>query len=109
LAFVAGFLQREERALQEAAAVALGESQLAQAFHFLEAAWEDTIDAELRQSFLLAIALLRHERALTFLLDLVKHDGRRGEEALAALHMYRDDPRVWERVERALREQVRGG
>lgn len=106
LAFVAGFLQHEARALQEAAAVALGESQMVQAFHFLEAAWEDTIDAELRQSYLLAIALLRHERALAFLLELVKEDGRRGEEALAALHMYRDDPRVWERVEMALREQM---
>ncbi len=49
LAFVAGFLQHDERAIQEAAAVALGESHQVQAFPFLEAAgrpgrWRDAQD-----------------------------------------------------------------
>ncbi len=104
LAFVAGFLQREDRALQEAAAVALGESHLVQAFPFLETAWEDAFEPELRQMLVLAMALLRHERALDFLLSLVRRGGTRGAEALSALGMYRDDERIWPRVAEALEE-----
>jgi HEAT repeat protein len=102
LAFVAGFLQRDDRVLQEAAAVALGESHLVQAFPFLETAWEDAFEADLREMLLLAIALLRHDRALDFLISLVEGGGIRGAEALAALGMYRDNERVWARVEAAL-------
>jgi HEAT repeat protein len=102
LSFVAGFLRSEDRAEKEAAAVALGESHLVQAFPFLEAAWEDAIEGEMRQSLLLAIALLRHERALDFLLSLLAEGGRTAEAALSALRMYENDERVWRRVERAL-------
>lgn len=102
LAFVAGFLQRDDRALQEAAAVALGESHLVQAFPFLETAWEDAVDGELRRMLLLAIALLRHERALEFLLSLVEQGGTRADEALAALRIYKDEERIWARVEAVL-------
>lgn len=101
LAFVAGFLQREDRVLQEAAAVAMGDSHLVQAFPFLETAWEDAFEPELRQLLLLAMALLRQERALDFLLSLVRRGGTRGEEALAALAMYRENDRIWRRVEAA--------
>ena len=61
LSFVAGFMKNEDVAVVEAAALAIGESQLPQAFPFLEAAWEDTFDRELRKTFLTAIALLRQE------------------------------------------------
>jgi HEAT repeat protein len=106
LAFVAGFLQRDDRALQEAAAVALGESHLVQAFPFLETAWEDAFEPELRQMLVLAMALLRHDRALDFLISLVGKGGTRGAEALSALEMYRDNERVWARVEAALEENA---
>ncbi len=106
LAFVAGFLHSENRAEQEAAAVALGESHLVQAFPFLEAAWEDASDGELRQSLLVSIALLRHERAIDFLLALVARGGRVADEALAALRMYENDRRIWERVDRVLQERT---
>lgn len=108
LAFVAGFLQREEAAVQEAAAVALGESRLPQAFPFLETAWEDAIDHDLRRAFLLAMALLRQERATDFLIALVREGGRAGEEALGALQMYQGDDRVWSRVEAALQTPAAG-
>ncbi|MGC9350097.1 MAG: HEAT repeat domain-containing protein [Anaerolineae bacterium] len=102
LSFVAGFLQRADVTVQEAAAVALGESRLVQAFPFLETAWEDTRDADLRRTFLLAIALLRQDRATDFLISLVREGGPDGEDALGALRMYQDDLGVWDRVERAL-------
>jgi HEAT repeat protein len=102
LSFVAGFLHSEQRTEQEAAAVALGESRLVQAFPFLEAAWEDAVDGELRQALLVAIALLRHERAIDFLLALATEGGRDADSALAALRMYEKDDRIWGRVERAL-------
>jgi HEAT repeat protein len=105
LAFVAGFLQNEDRAVQESAAVALGESHMIQAFPFLEAAWEDAIDGDLRKALLVAIALLRHERALDFLISLAREGKARGTEALSALSMYQGDERIWSRVQTALRER----
>ncbi len=106
LSFVAGFLRQEDMAVRQAAAVALGESQLVQAFPFLETAWEDARDGELREVLLLSIALLRHERALGFLLSLLEKGGRAADEALAALGMYREDERVWRRVEAILDRQT---
>jgi HEAT repeat protein len=103
LAFVAGFLQSDAAVFQEAAAVALGESQLVQALPFLETAWEDAVDAELRRTFLLGIALLRQERAIDFLLKLVAEGTQfRSQEALEALAIYREDSSIWVRVEEAL-------
>ena len=104
LSFVAGFLQRDDPAVQGATAVALGESHLVQAFPFLETAREDAIEADLKKTLLLSIALLRHERALEFLLSLLVSGGQAGKDALAALRMYRDDERIWFRVEAAMHE-----
>lgn len=98
LSFVASFLQHEDAAVRRACAVALGESQMVQALPFLETAWEDAEDRELRQAYLVAIALLRHERALEFLLDLIAQGGDVADDALMALRMYRDDPRIWTQV-----------
>jgi len=107
LAFVAGFLQREDAAVQSAAAVALGESHLVQAFPFLETAWEDAFEPELKKTLMLAMALLRQERALSFLLALVAEGNRPGRHALEALNMYRGDTRIWPRVEAAIRGQLK--
>jgi HEAT repeat protein len=109
LSFVAGFLHREDVAVQEAAAVALGESRLVQAFPFLETTWEDALDADLRRTFLLAIALLRQDRATDFLISLVREGGSDGEDALGALRMYQDDLKVWHRVEEALEDRELAG
>lgn len=109
LSFVASFLQHEDAAVRRACAVALGESQMVQALPFLETAWEDAEDRELRQAYLVAIALLRHERALEFLLDLIARGGDAANDALMALRMYRDDPRIWSRVVAAREAQSAGG
>jgi hypothetical protein len=77
-----------------------------QALPFLETAWEDAADAELRRTFLLGIALLRQERAIDFLLRLVAEGGHtRSQEALEALAVYREDSSIWSRVEEALEDR----
>lgn len=107
IAFVAGFLKDEDVAVIEAAALALGESKLAQAFPFLETAWEDTFDRDIRKTFLMSIALLRQEAAMNFLLTLIREGAKvHAQDALEALNLYRGDQRVWSRVQKAI--QARG-
>jgi hypothetical protein len=103
LSFVAGFMKNDNDAIVEAAALALGESQLAQALPFLEAAWEDTFDRDLRKSFLTSIALLRYEEALAFLESLIVEGPQaHAVDALEALNLYREDQRIWRRVQKAV-------
>ena len=103
LSFVAGFLQHDSQPLREAAAVALGESRLVQAFHFLEAAWEDSFDPELRQTLLVAMAMLHQERAFALLLTMIgEGPAVHARSALRAMEMYRGDVTLWSRVRAAL-------
>jgi len=78
--------------IAEAAAMALGESRLDEAFEPLVTALETTLDRERRRVLLLSLALLRRDRAVDHLVDLVA-DGRAAEaaDAMAALRIYRDD------------------
>ncbi|TFG67038.1 MAG: hypothetical protein E4H27_09500 [Anaerolineales bacterium] len=107
LSFVAGFMKKEDVAVVEAAALAIGESQLSQAFPFLETAWEDTFDRELRKTFLTAIALLRQEAAFVFLESLISEGPKvHALDALEAVKMYREDARIWRRVQIALKARA---
>jgi HEAT repeat protein len=107
LSFVASFMKTPDMPIVEAAALALGESQLTQAFPFLEAAWEDTFDRELRKTILMSIALLRQEDAIAFLENLIIEGPRmHAQDALEAMKIYRYEGRLWQRVENAL--QARG-
>lgn len=106
LGFVAHYLDDEQATIAEAAAIALGESHLAQAFGFLENAWEATFDRERRQSFLTGMAMLRQERAFIFLLELIENAAQvHADDAVQALDMYRYDDQIWQRVEQALRKR----
>jgi HEAT repeat protein len=106
LAFVASFLKRDDVTIVESAALALGESQLPQAFPFLEEAWEDTFDRELRKTLLTSIALLRQEPAMAFLENLILEGARvHAQDALEALSLYRGEQRIWQRVEMALQSR----
>jgi HEAT repeat protein len=105
LDFVAEFLDHDDPAIAEAAALALGAARCDGAFDVLWAAWERTFDAELRRTLLLALATLRQERAIEALIGLVR-DGARphAEAALEALSMYRRDAGVWESVMQAVQD-----
>ena len=102
LAFVAAFLDGEREAVAEAAALALGDARLESAFEVLRDAFERPHSRVLRRTLLLAIALLRREPAIDFLLALVgTGDGQTSTDAVAALAMYDQDPKLRERLERA--------
>lgn len=102
LPFVAQYLKNADAAIAESAALALGESHQEGAFAVLRDAWEDTFDAERRRTLLLALATLRSEAALDYLLDIVRHEARvHADAALEALRMYQRDETIWRRVEKA--------
>lgn len=104
LAFVAQFLEHEEEAVAEAAALALGDSRLEGAYAVLRAAAERPQPRALRRTLLLALALLRREPAIDYLLERVAQgDPQAAADAEAALAMYQQDPKLQERLERARR------
>ena len=60
-----------------------------------------------RRTLLLAIALLRRENAIDFLLDLVQNgESQTSADAAAALAMYEKDPKLQERLERARQSRI---
>ena len=83
----------------EVAALALGESRLPDAFDILKDWWNRVIDQELRQTGLMAIAMIRHDQALEFLLSLIAEGNNRDAKgAIQALSIYREDNTLWQRV-----------
>jgi hypothetical protein len=61
----------------------------------------------LRQQLLLAIAILRRPAATDYLVELVATSGEEttAGEALSALRIYKEDPRLRERVAESVRER----
>ncbi|WP_026731199.1 HEAT repeat domain-containing protein [Fischerella sp. PCC 9605] len=107
LPLVASFLVDSEEQICELAALALGESRLDAAFDTLKNWWERTRSAELRRTGLLAIAMLRHDQALEFLISLVA-EGKDldAKDAIAALSIYREDYELWQRVYKAAEQRA---
>ncbi|MGF1534933.1 MAG: HEAT repeat domain-containing protein [Elainellaceae cyanobacterium] len=100
LPFVAKYLKAGPAPVCEVAALALGESRLAAALPILQDYWHQTRDRELRRVSLMAIAMLRQDEAIAFLLELIASDAD-AEDALLALKPYRQDQGLWQRVEDA--------
>jgi HEAT repeat protein len=97
--FVARLLDTADVATQESAALALGASRLQAAFEVLRAWWDRTADNGLRRTALLAIAMLKHDAPIEFLLSLVAEAvGPTARDAIAALALYRHDDALCERV-----------
>ncbi len=104
--FVAQFLTSRSGGLGEQAALALGESRLEAAFDVLREAWERGGASEQRRTLLVAIAMLRNDRALEFLLErLAAESGPVAADALAGLAFYARDETVLARVEGIIRER----
>jgi hypothetical protein len=83
--------------------LALGESRQPQAFELLRNWWQRSIISELRLTGLLAIAMLRQDAALDFLISLVEKGKPRDREgAISALKMYQQDEALWKRVQHAM-------
>ena len=98
--FVARFLDSPIEGLSDQAALALGESRLPAAFEVLRAAWERGGLSEQRRTLLVAIAMLRIDQALEFLLGRVAEEsGPVAADALAGLAFYARDEAILRRVE----------
>jgi hypothetical protein len=107
--FVAKFLDSRTEGMGEQSALALGESHLTAAFEVLRAAWERGGLAEQRRTLLVAIAMVRNDDALEFLLERLRNDsGHVAADALAGLAFYARDEAVLTRVEGIIRERGDG-
>jgi uncharacterized protein (DUF1778 family) len=103
LEFVASFLNSSAEEIAERAALALGESRQAAAFPLLQKAWEHTAQVTLRRTLLLAMAMLRQDEAVEFLLTRLAEDGEKSAlDALAALSLYGRDDSVRSRIQEIL-------
>lgn len=100
VAFVGQFLYDGADEIAEVAALALGESHLPAAFELLRKSWEAAADPERKRTLLLAIAMLRLDDSLEFLLGRVSEDSDRpASDAIAALGLYARDEAVRARLE----------
>jgi hypothetical protein len=108
VAFVAEFLHAPDQAVQEAAILALGDSRRRDAFDALKAFWDKSVDAPLKDTVLVAFALLRLPPATDFLLGLVAAEIEPvAAAALSALALHRYDERLRERTAAAVAQNGR--
>jgi HEAT repeat protein len=94
-------------ATAEAVALALGESRLPEAWPLLRDWWQQVGQAELRRSGLLAMALLRNDQVMDFLMEVIAT----GElvdaiDAIAALRIYQSDRGLWGKVCQAVTQRA---
>lgn len=99
LPFVVRFLHRDEEPHVEAAALALGESHRPEALAPLADAYQRHGGHLVRTSVLMAIALLRHEESLAWLLAKLQTGGpSEASSLLSALRLYRGDEKIVKRI-----------
>jgi HEAT repeat protein len=110
LAFVAEFLRHPDEAVQELAALALGESRLDAALPPLQQAWNEVLVGEtLRRTLLRAITAHRSEKALEWLLALVAAARpAMAVEIIEALALYKHNAKLAERLESVLAQRGEG-
>ena len=95
--FVAEFLNSRDQETAEAAAIALGESRMAEAFPVLKEAFPQSA---IQSSILLGISLLRHDEAIDFLFERAEKDREPvAATAIEALASYRGDQALRARME----------
>lgn len=103
LALACSLLEGRLPALCEAAALALGASRLAEAFEPLREWHERTRGSEREATALLALATVRHERAVEYLLVLLgEGSAATAERAIQALALYRGEETLRERARQAV-------
>jgi HEAT repeat protein len=106
LPFVAEFLERGAGEVVEAAALALGDSKMAEAFPVLAAAFERNPASQ--SAILWAMGLLRNDEAVGFLLERLEAGRERtAAAALQALAIYKGDEAIRNRVAEVV--ERRGG
>ncbi len=107
LPLVSQALQQPEREISEMAALALGESRLPAALPILQQWWRSSPDRDLRQTGLLAMAMLRQPEATDFLLSLVAQAPLPDmQAAVAALGIYTEDRALAAKIQALLAERA---
>jgi HEAT repeat protein len=106
LPLMQSLLQSPDQETADATVLALGQSRCDQAFDLLQAQLRripaTPMTASASANIMLAMALLRSDQSLAFLIDLVRHaDQRTAVQAIEALAMYRDDPALRYRLQQA--------
>jgi len=97
---------QESTGIAEAAALAFGESRLPEAFDILRTWWHSLCIPELRQTGLMAIAFLRNDEAVSFLLSLIQGgDLVDAKDSITALRVYREDQALWHRVRERIEQR----
>lgn len=105
--FVARFLDHDDPRVAEAAAMALGETRNAASLPLLIRAWQRLQRDPVHTSILMAIALLRHEDSLAWLLgQIATARPHTAAEMLQALALYKGDERTVTRIGEALSERT---
>jgi HEAT repeat protein len=101
---VAGRLSDKDEAVKEYAAIALGESQLPEALHALQAAAEAVlVDPTMKRVLARAAALHRTDAAFDWLLSWIAEGSMQAAEAaLEALSIYKNNAQLSGRVRQAL-------
>ena len=103
LEFVAGYLASAQESFRDAAALALGTSRLPQAFEILKGQWSAGLDERFMDVLLLALASMRDERAMAFMLSLIQEGSHRAALAvLRALKPFATDERIRNQLEAAI-------
>jgi len=93
------FLGPAQPELSDAAAIALGESRLPEAYALLRARFDKEITVDRRRPLLLGMALTRRAESLDFLLTVIdEENAATSVHAVAALAIYKNDAAVRERV-----------
>ncbi len=94
------FLHDPNPHTQELVALTLGESHHPEALRMLTYWWSHTADPDLRRTGLLAIATLKTDDAIQFLLSIVaEHRQLDASHAVEALGLYRHIPDIWQQVQ----------
>ena len=97
-------LDSNDEAVAGAAALALGGSRCEEAFELLTSHVGDfDFDLPLTQTIFLALSMLRREESMAFLIDsAATAPRRRAENVIKALAIHRYDPKVRQRLDKAL-------
>ena len=99
-------LENGTEQIQELAAIALSEARIPGTLEAIKQQWKGTRTAELRQSFLLSIAILRVDEAIAFLIDLVaRGNPQDAKDALIALDIYRQTTEIWQQIMKAAKQR----
>lgn len=102
LPFVAAYLHEKDEALQEYAALALGESRRPEALQLLRDAWADIVTAAGRGALIRAAALHRSEGAFAWLLEIIESGTPMlAAVAVEALSVYERNSKLLEQVNAA--------